>query len=119
MKDIKIETFRGKGSGGQHKNKTDSCVRATHIPTGISVTIDGRKQGQNKKKALRELRKRLRDLKEEHKATARKERRDKKIKETDVVRTYDYSRGVVKDHRSGKEATIKQVVGKGNIHLLR
>lgn len=54
-KDVKIETFRGKGKGGQHKNKTDSCVRATHIPTGISVTIDGRDQHKNKREALRRL----------------------------------------------------------------
>ena len=64
-KDLKIETMRGKGEGGQHKNVTDSCVRITHIPTGIVVMKDGRNQHHNKRIAMRELRKRLQDRKQQ------------------------------------------------------
>jgi len=62
--EVKIETARGSGKGGQHRNKTDSCVTAIHQPTGHRVRIDGRKQGQNKKKALTELERRLFEKKE-------------------------------------------------------
>lgn len=117
--DIKIETMRGQGKGGQHRNKTDSCVRVTHIPTGISVTIDGRKQGQNKKKALKLLEQRLLEEKENEKAEKKKARRDHLIHNSKTIRTYDYKSGLVKDHRSGKTAPIKQVLGKGHIDLLR
>lgn len=116
--DIKFEYTRGQGPGGQHKNKTDSCVKATHIPSGLSVTIDGRKQGQNKREAVNQLRRLLDDHAEAEKAHAKKQRRDQKIKERDIIRTYNYSRGTVKDHRSRKTASLKQVMEKGRIDLL-
>jgi protein subunit release factor A len=50
--DLKIETMRGQGPGGQHRNKTDSCVRILHVPTGISVISNGRCQHKNKRKCL-------------------------------------------------------------------
>lgn len=119
MSDVKIETFRGKGNGGQHKNKTDSCVRATHVPTGISVTIDGRKQSKNKKEALKELRRRLEEEQDNEKAARKKERRDKAIRETETIRTYDFKRQEVTDHRTGKTAPLKAVLRKGQIERLR
>lgn len=118
-KDIKIETMRGQGSGGQHRNKTDSCVRATHLPTGISVIIDGRNQHQNKKKALKELERRLVELKEEERAAVKKEHRDYKIHNTERIRTYNYDKGIVVDHRTGKKASLKEVLGKGRLDLLQ
>jgi peptide chain release factor 1 len=117
-KDLKFEYMRGQGKGGQHRNKTDSCVRVTHIPSGISVTIDGRNQHQNKKKALAELEERLKQSINERKADAKKAERDEKIRETKTIRTYDYKSGLVKDHRTGKTASLKEVLKKGNLDLL-
>lgn len=117
-KDIKIETMRGQGSGGQHKNKTDSCVRVTHIPTGIQVTIDGRKQGQNKKEALKILEERIEAQKEKQKAVLKKAKRDKAIKDPRYIRTYDFKRQKVTDHRTGKTADLKKVLKEGMFELL-
>ena len=58
-RDLKITTRRGSGPGGQHKNKTDSCVDVVHTPTGTKVTVDGRQQHKNKEMALRILRAKL------------------------------------------------------------
>lgn len=110
--------MRGQGKGGQHRNKTDSCVRVTHIPTGTSVIIDGRHQGRNKKKALRVLQERLNDIEEGERASKKKARRDRVIHERKIIRTYDYSRGVVVDHRTRKTASIKQIMEKGRLDLL-
>jgi len=117
-KDIRIETIRGKGPGGQHKNKTDSMVRATHIPTGITVTVDGRHQHRNRKRALTELERRLRESKLQQQAARKKARRDAKIHERTIIRTYDFSRGVVTDHRTKKTASLKNVLGKGRLDKL-
>ncbi len=119
MKDIKIETMRGKGPGGQHRNKTDSAVRATHIPTGISVYVDGRSQHKNKAQALKELEARLKEAAEEEKAAQKKEKRDKAIHDTTIIRTYNFPRGIVKDHRTGKTASLKRVLGKGDLDALK
>jgi len=118
-KDVRFETKVGEGPGGQHRNKTASCVVATHVPTGIQAKVDERNQHQNKRKALRELEKRVDEYFEDQKAIQRKSRRDKAIKSHDRIRTYDYSRGVVTDHRSGKTASLKDVLGKGRIDKLR
>lgn len=117
LKDVKIEFTKGKGPGGQHKNKTESAVRVTHVPTGTTVFIDGRNQHSNKKKALAELQKRLKEHEEDKLAIQRKERRNKKITQTKRVRTYDCCRNVVKDHRTGKKASIKEILEKGNLDL--
>lgn len=117
--DVVYETMRGKGKGGQHKNKTDSCVRAKHVPTGITVRIDGRDQSKNKALAFKELNKRVDDAAEKVKAAKKKAGRDARIHDQTVVRTYDYSRGIVKDHRTGKQARIKEVMGKGRLDLLK
>jgi len=118
-KDLKIETLRGKGPGGQHKNKTDSMVRITHIPTGTVVTIDGRNQHQNKRQAMEELERRLVEQKQEAKAEQKKANRDSKIHDRTIVRTYDYNRGVVKDHRTKKTAPIKEIMDKGKLDKLK
>ena len=117
--DLKIERIRGKGPGGQNKNKVCSCVRITHLPTGIVVRIDGRDQGKNLRMAMREIEKRLADSKANQKAAVKKARRDAAIKDETTVRTYDYKSGLVRDHRSGKSASIKDVLVKGRIDLLR
>lgn len=117
-KDLRFEYTRGKGAGGQHKNKTSSCVKITHIPTGIMVRIDGRDQHQNKKNALIELENRVAQQRLDEKAAQKKERRDEKIHDHTTIRTYDYKSMTVKDHRTGKRASLKEVLEKGRIDLL-
>lgn len=119
MKDVVIETKRGSGPGGQNKNKVETCVVATHTPTGITVTINsGRSQNKNKREALRILQQRLDGLAEERRAADKKTRRDYAIHNTETIRTYDYKSGLVRDHRTGKVASIKDVLRKGKINLL-
>lgn len=119
LKDVKIETMRGTGKGGQHKNKTDSAVRVTHIPTGLTAYVDGRKQGQNKAVALKELQKRVENLEVEEKAKKKKERRDDAIRNTKTIRTYDYKKQIVINHLNGKRVSLKEVMEKGRIDLLQ
>ena len=116
--EMRIETIRGKGPGGQHKNKTDSMVRITHIPTGTVVSVDGRHQHRNKAKAIAELERRLRESKLQQQAARKKARRDVVIHEHTTVRTYDFSRGIVKDHRTGNTASLKNILDKGKLELL-
>jgi peptide chain release factor 1 len=117
--DISFEYTKGKGPGGQHRNKTCSAVRATHIPTGITAYVDGRDQYKNKRKAIKMLGQRVRQAKHDARAAEKKARRDHKIHNTETVRTYDYSRGEVKDHRTGKKASLKNILDKGKLDLLR
>ncbi len=116
--EIKIERITGQGPGGQHRNKTASCVRVTHLPSGIQVTIDGRNQHANLRQAKKILAKRVAEAKQAVVAKERKQRRDAAIKDGPVIRTYDYKRKVVKDHRSGKTASLKEVL-EGHLEDLR
>ena len=77
-KDIQIQFTKGKGPGGQHKNKVETMVRAIHVPTGIVVTVDGRHRSRNLKRALTELEHRVRGLAEQQQAVCKKARRDAK-----------------------------------------
>jgi peptide chain release factor 1 len=116
--DLRIEYTRGKGAGGQHKNKTSSCVKITHLPTGIQVMEDGRDQHKNKKVALKKLEARLESEKMRALAKKKKADRDHKIHNSVIIRTYDYTRNVVVDHRTEKTAPLKRVMKKGRIDLL-
>lgn len=116
--DLRIERTKGKGPGGQNKNKVASCIRITHIPTGIVVTKDGRDQHKNLAMAIRELEHRLAQAKEQKKQEERKQRRDHAIRNEVTIRTYDFKSGVVTDHRTGKSASIKNVLIKGRVDLL-
>lgn len=118
--DLKYEFMRGQGPGGQHKNKTDSACRITHIPTGISAYADERSQTHSKKLAMSELVKRISNIKKEQKAADKKQRRDDKVKNPErAIRTYNFKSGLVHDHQSGKTASLKDVLQKGKIDLLR
>jgi peptide chain release factor 1 len=102
---------RGYGAGGQHKNKTDSCVILTHIATGVQVRIDGRKQSQNKKEALRVLTDKLENInKQENKEKDRADRRSQ-IGEggrgCNKIRTVRAKDGIVIDHRLDKTMLLK------------
>lgn len=116
--EIKIETMRGTGPGGQHRNKTDSAVRITHIPTGLSAYADERSQSHSKKAAMAALVAAIENQRAAERAANKKARRDHAIHNTATIRTYNYDRGLVKDHRTGKTASIKDVLGKGKFELL-
>jgi peptide chain release factor 1 len=101
--DLRIDTFRASGAGGQHINKTDSAVRVTHIPTGIVVECqDGRSQHKNKAQALAVLSARIRDRqqREQHeKEAATRKSLIGSGDRSERIRTYNFPQGRVTDHR--------------------
>lgn len=113
--DLRIDYYRGTGKGGQHKNKTDSACRITHLPTGIVAQAeDERDQRRNKKIAFRRLTEKLIPLMRE----AAREELPKPV--TDRIRTYHEPRQKVKDHRTGKSYSFSDVLeGKGLDDIFR
>lgn len=101
--DIRIDTFRASGAGGQHINKTDSAIRITHIPTGLVVECqDDRSQHKNKASALSVLATRLKDMQMREQHSKEAETRKSLIGSGDRserIRTYNYPQGRVTDHR--------------------
>ena len=109
--DLRIDTYRASGAGGQHINKTDSAVRITHLPTGIvAASQDGRSQHDNKDKAMKALVSRIYDFyQQQHDEQVGSERKSKvgSGDRAEKIRTYNYPQNRVTDHRIG--LTIQQL----------
>lgn len=114
-----VEYMRGTGPGGQNRNKLETACRITDEATGLTSYADCRTREASYRSALAELEKRIREAKDAAAARDRKARRDAAIHDHTIVRTYNFSRGIVHDNRTGKEASIKDILIKAKLEKLR
>jgi peptide chain release factor 1 len=113
---VEVETFRGSGPGGQHRNVTDSAVRARDPKTGLEATLtSGRSQHDNRALALEVLAARIRERNQQAAATARNSQRRAQAK---PLRTYDFVRGMIRCRDGTKSGQLKAVMS-GGFELLR
>jgi peptide chain release factor 1 len=121
-KDLKIDVFRSSGPGGQSVNTADSAIRITHLPTGVVVTCqDERSQLKNKQKALRVLRARLLDIKQQDETNKVSKLRKAQIggaERSEKIRTYNFPDRRVTDHRIGKTIHRLDYILEGDIDEL-
>ncbi len=112
--DLRIDTMRASGAGGQHVNKTESAVRITHLPTSTVVTcMDEKSQHKNKARAMRILRTRLFEMERKRVHEERAAMRKSQVgggDRSERVRTYNYPQNRVSDHRLGENFSLEQVV---------
>lgn len=120
-RDIEIKTKRGSGPGGQHRNKTESCVTIKHKPTGITATVDSRDQHANKRKALQILESRVHALLDGNRQQAVSSRKREQVDgggRGNKVRTYNFINNRVTDHRLETKTSKIDKVMKGHLDLL-
>jgi len=121
-KDLRIDTFRSSGAGGQHVNTTDSAVRITHLPTGIVVECqEGRSQHSNRAKAMAWLQAKLRSQKEAEQAAEQEAERRLQVGSGDRserIRTYNFPQGRVTDHRVNLTLYRLEDVLSGNLDVV-
>jgi peptide chain release factor 1 len=111
LSDVEIITTRGSGPGGQHRNKVETCVIATHKPSGLSVRIDGRSQVANKKTALEVLATRIEALQRAMIHSCINKNRQDQVgsgQRGDKIRTYRVRDNLIIDHRTGKKWRFDQ-----------
>ncbi len=122
MNDVRVDTYRASGAGGQHVNKTDSAIRMTHLPTGIVVQCqDERSQMKNRQKALKVLKTRLYDQKLREQESEISEQRKSLVKSgdrSDKIRTYNFPQNRVTDHRIGLTLYNLSNIVAGDLHEL-
>ncbi|MCH9780154.1 MAG: peptide chain release factor 1 [Alphaproteobacteria bacterium] len=121
-KDLRVETFRARGAGGQHVNTTDSAVRIVHIPTGVTVQCqDEKSQHRNKDRALSVLRSRLYTIEAERQRAEDSANRRAQIgggDRAERIRTYNFPQNRITDHRVGLTLRRLDVVIDGELDLL-
>lgn len=122
MEDLRIDTYRSSGCGGQHVNVTDSAIRITHLPTGLVVTCqDEKSQHKNKAKALKVLRSRLLDMEQEEQQEKISADRKSMVgtgDRSERIRTYNFPQARVTDHRIGLTLYKLEDVMQGNLDLV-
>ncbi|MFC1645572.1 peptide chain release factor 1 [Candidatus Omnitrophota bacterium] len=122
LKDLKIDTYRASGRGGQHVNVTDSAIRITHLPTGLVVTCqDERSQMKNKSKAMRVLRARLLDKMNQDQIKQQSQIRKSQVGSGDrseKIRTYNFPDRRITDHRIGFTVHNLENVLEGNLDAI-
>ena len=122
MNEVEITTTIGSGPGGQHRNKTESAVRARHTPTGITVFIDGRDQHGNKREALKILAARVSQHKQQQVDVAYGNERKSQMDgggRSNKIRTYNFIQDRAVDHRFNvKSSNVEAIIKKGRLDLL-
>ena len=122
MTEVAVTTQGGHGPGGQHQNRRDSAVRMTHRPTGIQVFINGRSQLANRKEGIRVLTARVNDHLRQQSSASYLGSRKTQLGDRgrgNKIRTYNFIDDRAVDHRSGKKASARKVLTRGNFDLLR
>ncbi|MGN0974884.1 MAG: peptide chain release factor-like protein, partial [Gemmiger sp.] len=121
-KDLRIDTFRSSGAGGQHINKTSSAIRITHLPTGMVVECqDQRSQRENREQALKVLRSRLLQQKQQAYDDAYNARRHNQVgtgDRSEKIRTYNFPQSRLTDHRIGLTIYKLEAVLDGDLDLV-
>lgn len=120
--DLIITTMRGTGPGGQHRNRTESCVKIVHKPTGLQAIVDKRDQGTSKREALEILTQRVNDhvnSKQHGEYNINRKNQLGDAGRGDKVRTYNFIRGDVTDHRTNRTTNQIKKIMKGQFELLK